>query len=59
MPGNDVERIKRWWGRSESMIGEQGEKMAQTKKAEDFGLRHIQTIYQGDTSLYFGVSINE
>jgi len=31
----------------------------QTKKAEDFGFRHIQTIYQGDTSLYFRVSINE
>ena len=29
------------------------------EKAEDFGFRHIQTIYQGDTSLYLGVSINE
>jgi hypothetical protein len=29
------------------------------EKAEDIGFRHIQTIYQGDTSLYFGGSINE
>jgi hypothetical protein len=28
-----------------------GQIFAQTKKAEDFGFRHIQTIYQGDTSL--------
>jgi hypothetical protein len=54
-----LKRFKRWWGKSKSMIGEQGEKMAQTKKAEDFGFRHIQTIYQGDISLDFGVSINE
>jgi hypothetical protein len=32
--------------------------IAQTKKAEDFGFRHIQTIYQGETSLKFRVSIN-
>jgi hypothetical protein len=36
-----------------------GQIFTQTKKAEDFGFRHIQTIYQGDTSLYFRVSINE
>jgi hypothetical protein len=28
-----------------------GDIFAQTKKAEDIGFRHIQTIYQGDTSL--------
>jgi hypothetical protein len=33
--------------------------IAQTKKAEDPGFGNNQTIYQGDTSLYFGVSINE
>jgi hypothetical protein len=32
---------------------------AETKKGEDFGFRHVQTIYQGETSLYFGGSINE
>ena len=36
-----------------------GQILAQTKKAEDIGFRHIQTIYQGDTSLYFRGSINE
>ena len=35
-----------------------GQIFAQTKKAEDFGFRHIQTIYKGDTSLYFR-SINK
>jgi len=32
---------------------------AETQKAEDFGFRRVQTIYQGDTSHYFRESINE
>ncbi len=36
-----------------------GQIFAQTKKAEDFGFRHIQTTYQGDTALYFRVPIKE
>jgi hypothetical protein len=54
-----LKRFKRWWGKSKSMIGEQGETMTQTKKAEDFDFGQIQTIYQGDTSLHLGVSRNE